>query len=46
MENIKEQIENKLKNIKEMINSERNKEEIELEKRQLDKLLNEYLKKI
>ncbi len=44
MENLKIQIAKKLKQIEEMIESNNHKSEIETQKKQLDDLLEEYLK--
>lgn len=46
MENIKKQIQDKLKKIELMINNGNNREEIELERKELDRLLNEYINNI
>lgn len=46
MENLKEEISEKLNKIIQMIKNEDNKEEIEKERKELDKLLKEYTKGI
>ena len=46
MENIREKIEEKLKKIDNMIKQENNKENINLERKELDKLLKKYIKTI
>ena len=44
MEDLKKEIDEKLKNIEKMINENKDKEEIENSRKELDKLLNKYLK--
>lgn len=44
MENLKEQIAQKLKKIEEMIKKEENKNQIEKQRKELDDLLEKYLK--
>lgn len=44
MDNLKEEIASKLKQIDKMIDKEENKSKIEKERRELDRLLKEYLK--
>ncbi len=46
MENLKEQIAQKLKQIENMIETEKDKNKIETERKKLDKLLEQYLKDI
>ena len=44
MENLKKKIDEKLKNIEKMIAENKDKEEIENSRKELDKLLNKFLK--
>ncbi len=44
MDNLKDQIAKKLKQIEQMIEAEENKSKIEEERKELDRLLKEYLK--
>ena len=44
MEELKKEIDEKLKNIEKMIDENKDKEEIENSRKELDKLLNKYLK--
>lgn len=46
MDKLKEQIAEKLKQMEEMIEEEENKSKIEKERKELDRLLEEYLKDI
>lgn len=46
MDNLKEQIAQKLKQIEEMIERQEDKSKIEAVRKELDKLLKEYLKEI
>lgn len=46
MDNLKEEIANKLKQIERMINEEENKGKIEKKRKELDRLLKKYLKDI
>ena len=46
MESIKKQISNELKKIEEMIKNGENNRKIEIERKKLDKMLEEYLKDI
>ena len=46
MENLKKQISNELEKIEEMIKNGENSRKIEIERKKLDKMLEEYLKNI